>query len=424
MPHALLNEILRTRPGKKEFKRLFSGMAAVVAIGYFLLFAVSLLPQENLRKTLLQAEARGFLSENHPQYDWLRPLYNRLDMYTECLAFGVALNLKPDAAMLLKTPTFGDCPSLRAVVASANHDAPGMPYMRYLHGTQTVLKSLYTFLSLEAVRAVTAGTSLLLLLALFFALKLEAGARRAAIVVASFFLTASPNMFFTVTHATQFWLVLTAAIAAVLGHRRICPVLFFACIGSADAFFSFFSMGSLSLALPLLCFTLARWTAGESSDRFGAEAFWGCVGWSLGFVLPWLLKWLVLHFAFAATRGELFGVTLEQYPARGVTMIALAMQRNFLSANWPYIVLAFVVAALHRRRTAAKTPPGLWTACLPGLLPLLWICVLPGQSGVKHSTYVNIILWPFLSACLLLLLAAPRDADEEVHSASILKSSE
>jgi len=280
--------------------------------------------------------------------------------------------------------------------------------MRYIHGYQVVLKSMYTFFPLEMVRAITAGVSLLLLLFLYSALKYRIDTRYAAVVVSSFFLTASPNMFFTVTHATQFWVALTAAVAATLG-RRICPLCFFGVVGALDAFCSFLNMGRLSLALPLLCYTLVKWAEGEAPGRIGAAAFWGCIGWSCGFVLPWLVKWLVLFLVFAPTKAALFGATLEHYPARNFAMFVTAVQRNFLSANWPHIVLAFVVLALRRWRMALTTPPGLWMACLPGLVPLFWMCILPGQSGIAHSTFVNLILWPFLAACLLLLLAMPRD---------------
>ena len=407
MTFSPLAEVLQARPGMKECIRLFAGIAVVIALGYALLLAVSSLPQENLRKNMLQADARGFFSENYPQYAWLRPLYTRLDMYTECIGIGVALNMRPDARTLLEMPTFGECSGLRKVIAEDNFDAVPQGYMRYIHGYQLVLKSLYTFFSLETARAAAAGISCLLLVFLFIALQRAADTRYAAVVVFSFFLTSSPNMFFTLTHATQFWLALAAAAAAVLGHRRICPVFFFGLIGASDAFFSFLSMGSLSLALPLLCYTLARWADGATPDRIRAEAFWGCIGWSFGFVLPWLVKWLVVVCVLAPTKAELFGVTLERYPTRDLMMIVTALQRNFLDANWPYIVCVFVALVLRRRRMALQTPPGLWTACLPGLIPLFWICILPGQSGVHHSAFVNLILWPFLAACLALLLAMP-----------------
>jgi hypothetical protein len=310
-------------------------------------------------------------------------------------------------------PTFGECANLHKVISVDNFDATPYAYMRYIHGYQVVLKSMYTFFSLETVRAVTAGMSVLLLLLLYIALKYRTDTRYAAVVVSSFFLTASPNMFFTVTHATQFWVALTAALAATLG-RRICPLCFFGLVGALDAFFSFLNMGSLSLALPLLCYTLVQWAEGASPGRIGAEAFWGCIGWSFGFVLPWLVKWLVLFLALAPTKAALFGVTLELYPTRDLAMFVTAVQRNFLSANWPQIVLAFVVAALRRWRMALTTPPNLWMACLPGLVPLFWIGILPGQSGIAHSMYMNLILWPFLAASLLLLLAMPRDVRKQI----------
>ena len=411
-----LAEIARARPGMKECIGLFAGILVVIVLGYALLFAVSALPRENLRKNILQADARGFFSDNYPQYDWLRPLYNRLDMFTECVGIGVALNMRPDAKTLLEMPMFGECSALRKVITGDTPDAAPYLYMRFIHGYQIALKSMYTFFSLETVRAAAAGISLLLLVLLFIALQRATDTRYAAVVVFSFFLTSSPNMFFTVTHATQFWLVTAAGAAAALGRGRICPLCFFGFVGAMDAFCHYFLAQSLSLALPLLCYTLARWADGESPGSIAAEAFWGCIGWSFGFVLPWLIKWSVLFLVLAPTKAELFGVTLENYPARGLTMILTAVQRNFLSANWPTILFVIAFCVLRRRRMALEMPPGLWMACLPGLLPFVWMCILPGHSGVRHSTFVNLILWPFLATCLLLLLAMPIDSRKHLLS--------
>jgi hypothetical protein len=394
-------------PKIKDFARLFAGIACVLVCGYTLLFAVSLLPQEALRNNLAQADARGFFSEDYPQYEWLRPLFNRLDMYTECLGLGIALSLGPDARTLLETPTFGACPDLHRHIAVDAFAGTPRAYMRHTHGYQIVLKGMYTLFSLETARAVTAAASLSLLCLLFFALRDRTGLPCAAVVVCSFFLTASPNMFFTVTHAVQFWVALAAALAATLARGREMPLALFGVIGALDGFFSFLTMGSLSLALPLLCHTLVRRAEGESPERIVAAVFWGGLGWSFGFLLPWLVKWGALFLLFAPSKAALFGDTLERYPVQGLGMIAAAICNNFLNANWPAIVLAAVLSVRHRRRLSLKTPPGLWAACLPGLIPLLWIGILPGQSGVKHSTFVNLILWPFLAASLLLLLAVP-----------------
>lgn len=411
-----MTDIIQACPDRKSCIRLCAGVALVIAFGYALLFTVALLPQENLRKHLLRADASGFFSENYPQYEWARPLFNRLDMYTECIGAGIALNMRADWRTLLEMPTFGECSVLHTVLAAEDFKATPHGYMRYIHGYQIVLKSLYTLFPLEMVRVVTAGTSLFLLFFLYIALYRKTAAGYAAAVVMSFFLTSSPNMLFTVTHATQFWVALAAAAAAVLGYRRICPIVFFGLVGALDAFCSFLNMGSLSLALPLLCYTLARWIDGAASGRIRADTFWGCVGWSFGFVLPWLVKWLVLFFVFEPTKAALFGVTLEQYVPRDLVMIATAAQRNFVSANWPVIVLVFVVSALRRWRMGLHTPPGLWSVCLPGVIPLLWMCILPGQSGIKHSTFTNLIVWPFLAASLLLLLSMPRDARDLASS--------
>ncbi|MDR3358321.1 MAG: hypothetical protein LBN96_05645 [Desulfovibrio sp.] len=83
-------KILRERPDKKTFAVLAGGILDLVLGGYLLLFAVSLLPQESLRQNILRMDSGGFFSENYPEYSWLRPLSNRLDMFTECAGVGIA----------------------------------------------------------------------------------------------------------------------------------------------------------------------------------------------------------------------------------------------------------------------------------------------------------------------------------------------
>jgi hypothetical protein len=293
-----VSEILRrtaqSRPRARTFAALAVSILGIVVVGYLLLFAASFSPEEKLRQNVTAAHSRVFFSENYPQYFYLRPLFGRLDMYTECVGIGIASNMRPND--LLRMPTFGDCPGLTKAVEN-NFVAPTYDYMRFSHGHQIFLKPLYAFFSLETTRAITALTTFVLLLALFFVLKFRLDAAYAAVVALSFFFTSSPSMFFTVTHGVPFWLVLAGAITATLWDGKTAPLCLFACMGACDAFLNFFVMCSLSLALPLLCYVLAQWAKGEASDQVIANAFWGCVGWSIGFVAPWLIKWAMLqHF--------------------------------------------------------------------------------------------------------------------------------
>jgi hypothetical protein len=399
-------QVLCSRPGLRSLLFLVLCVLSLTLISHVLLFALSGLPQEPLRRHIQQAEKEGYL-KNYPKPQHLQILNKFLDMYTECIGLGIAANMRPDARTLLSSPHFGECAQLTPAVADGFAATP-QPYMRYTHGNQLFLKPFYTAFPIGAVRLVTSGITLCLLALIFITLRNHLNIFYAAVVVPSFFVTKSANVFLLVTHAAQFWVVLTGAILAVRLHRRTPPLLLFGIIGAGDAVFSFLNMGSLSLGLPLLCYALALWRDGRAPGEIIAALFWGGVGWSIGFVGPWLMKWAALELLFHPTEKELFGNTLNLYPAQSVRMILTAMWRNLDHIHWRFglVLCALLIARRLWRRPA--TPSGSWVTALPALVPLIWICILPGQSGLQHASFTNVILWPCIAAAALMLLSLPK----------------
>ena len=390
----------------RAFLRLSAAILGLLIVGFVLLFAVASLPDARLASNITAASKAEYFSTNYPTYFFMRSL----DMFTECIGIGMAKELQPTLQNILSASHFGECEGLRAAVEN-NFSSGARIYPRYIHGYQIILKSLYTFLPIEGVRIVTAAVSLLLLAALFFTARYRLGSAYASLVVAPFLLfVRSPHVFLLVTHAVQFWVVLAGCIAALLHTKSNAPIVLFGLIGACDAFMSFLNMGSLSLGMPILCFCLARWSDGSAPALILAQALWAGIAWSFGFLIPWCVKWgLVL--AILPTGTDIFGQTLEIYPARSFGMIRKALFNNFKATRWQLWAGLFVLLAVRIRKYKTVIPQRLWVILFAALVPLVWVCLLPGQSGVSHSRFVHIIVLPLLTSVLCLLVALPPKAE-------------
>lgn len=404
--------LVRLRPGCRSFLIMVVTVISVVVLSYVLIFAVSCLPQEPLRQHIKKAQVEGYFENNYPKPAYLSILNKRLDMYTECFGLGIAVTMRPEPSTLLSMPAFGECSGLSRA-ADANFEAPPQPYMRYTHGYQLFLKPLYTFFSFDTVRLLTFCVTSCLLALLFATLRSSLNTAYAVVVVLSFFITKSSSVFLLVTHASQFWLVLIGAVLSVRFRKRASPFFMFGILGACDAVFSFLNMGSLSLGLPMLCYALTRWNDGMAPEEIVAALFWGGVGWSVGFVIPWLMKWSALTLALHPTKEQLFGATLDAYPTRSLQMICTAMYNNLSALHWRLGLALSALLLIRRLLRRQPVPSGLRVILLPALAPVVWICILPGQSGILHAFFINVILWPAIAALFLVLLAMRRPWQEE-----------
>lgn len=391
----------RCGAGRALGRSFLHGLALVcllTCLGFAALFAVAALPGDRLEQHVRAAAAEGLL-DNAPRYLAFRPL----DMFTECVGMGGALALEPSLTSVLSMGTFFECEGLRAALAS---EVAPTPYPRYIHGYQLVLKPVYAAFSLPLARGLTATVGLALCGLLFLNATRRIGPWAGGVLALSFILSGTLHVFMLLTHAPSFWLVLIGGIAA-LRSRHDCPIVLFAILGACDTFFSFLNMGSLSLGLPLLCLVLRRYYAGDTPWRIVHDALWCCIAWSMGFLLPWLFKWGLARL-FLPPDISLFDATLERYPARSLSMIGKAFYNNFKATVWQAWLVLCAALLVRLRCKHIALPQGIWVLLFPALMPIVWICLLPGQSGVSHSTFVSIILWPTFAAILFVLMGHPR----------------
>lgn len=384
-----------------DFTRLLWKVGLVLLGGYALLLLVSALPQKQIETNVVNMAKNGAFKKNYPKYFFLAA-----DMYTECVGIGGALNLQLSLESLLAMRNFGECNALNSY-AEQPSSVPPHPYPRYTHGGQIVLKPFYTYLTISQIQLLTSLISFLLLVALTGMAYKFIGKAFALTLAGSFFFVFNLHVFLLVTHAVQFWVVLAGAVFALGYEKENPPVGLFGVIGACDATVSFLSMGSLSLGFPLFCYCLARWNKGVAPVAIIVNGFLGAVGWSVGFVTPWLVKWILTRI-FLPPTVNLFGQTFDLYPAKNMVMVGEALFKDLQHTIWPLWLIVFVVLAVRKKKLKLKPPQGFGVLWLPAFVPLVWISLLPGQSGVMHAFFVQIILWPALAAILLFLSALPR----------------
>ncbi len=410
--HSLFQE----RPTLRQCVNAFLAILTCLLLCYALLFAVgALLPLGSYKNNILEAHDKGYFKENYPQVTIIvKP--SKVDMWTECGGIGMAMREHKGIDDLFLTKRYGNCNELSAAAYGDFSTAPQTDYFRYTHGYALFVRILYTYFDLQTVRTICTGISCLLLLALWFALKNQVSTAVASLVVGSFFLLNSASMYVLVVHAVQFWLVLVASIIATFMRSKQAFFLLMALVGTFDAFFSILSMGSLSLSMPLLCYLLSAWAkftaTNEQTEECNAlaQGFWACVAWSIGFLLPWFTKWGILYFVYDVSTQAILGNTVESYATQGIGMILLALFKNFLATHIALWIPLFALLWWIRIKEGRTLPKGLWISIFPALIPIIWCSLLPGQSGIKHSSFVNLILWPVFCLCCFYVFTPERKA--------------
>ncbi|EPR43938.1 hypothetical protein dsx2_2048 [Desulfovibrio sp. X2] len=364
-----------------------------------LLWLAALPSGDAVMQHLEQADAHGYFDEEYPRLLQFRGM----DMFTECIALDMSAQLRPTFQDILTMKFGGACEHLRASLQSG--DFGGVPYPRYWHGYQVFLRPLIALMSYADVRLLTALTTAVLFIGLYAAARLRLGEAYAVALVASFLTAGTINVFTLVSHAALFWIIQLAAIALLLRRKSAPPILGFGILGSLDAFLSFLNMGSLSLSFPLLCLCLALWHDGEETPRILADGLLCSVAWSIGLLFTWVAKW-GLAWAFLPPL-DLFGATVEHYFLHSFSAFGSATARDFGKTMWLLWVPVYAWLAWRMYRRRLRVPRGLLVVLLPAIMPFVWIMILPGQSGIHHSSFVSIILWTPLAALLFLLLAMP-----------------
>jgi hypothetical protein len=338
-----------------------------------------------------------------------------MDMYTECVAIGIAANMRPDFRSVMQMKHAGSCDGLRRFLADPD-GAPLEIYGRYWQGYQIIMRPLLLFFSYDKVRVIVGITSMLLTLCFFYVLSGRTSKKAALFVFLAFCMTMNARVFFLVTYGVQYWLVIAAAIGVLQASPRYAErlPLIFAVIGGTDAYFTFLNLPSLSLSVPLLCWFLRELATNNfNGEKLIARAFLCCLAWAAAMVLVWVCKWLLLRYI----QGDwnFFGTTLDYYPL-GSRWPLDALIHCFIKTQFmALLVISGFLLCLKKRR---KIKNSLQTRVLifPALIPVLWIeLAMPGHAA-QHVIMLSFALWPSF-ATVLFLIYSPLPPKADINNA-------
>lgn len=353
-----------------------------------LLWGAANIPTEAVREHVEQAARDGAFADDYP-----RPLgFLRVDMFTECVGIGIAADQRPTLRDALAMRPVGACEGLRQFLqTSAGGEGS---YGRYWHGYQVILRPLLALFSYPVVQVLICSITVALLAMMFWqAHKVLGLVPTLALVVAYVGGAIVPNAFLLVTHAPQLWVAAGGAIY-LLHMQRSNFLLAFASLGALDAFTTFLNMPSLSLGLPLLVLAFMRHRQGGNTAGICTETLACAVAWSLGLVIVWVAKWLLMRVFFPGM--DIMRGTTGAYLPQSVGGVLAAYGVNIQKTTYKIWLPLLALLGLWGYRRGWGLPSGWRAMLLPCMVPFIWMALLPGHAR-QHAVFVSQILWPSLA---------------------------
>ena len=174
---------------------------------------------------------------------------------------------------------------------------PNQQYLRYWHGSLTIVRPLLIWLSIGEIYAFL-GTALWLLMGGLIVLLVRSGFRKEAL--AYVISMASISVWFVPLCLEYLWMFLLMSVTSLITialslkqkYRRM-PEIFLA-VGAVAAFLDFFTTETLTLLIPLAFLFVIRHRQDDSDPDWGL-AVKCAVLWGMGYIAMWVSKW-----AFAA----------------------------------------------------------------------------------------------------------------------------
>lgn len=223
---------------------------------------------------------------------------SRIDRYADSILLGIAWQY--DAAHPLSSvmrssyyysPLRNENENLRE--ALLNGREANQQYLRYWHGSITVVRPLLTIFTLKEIYAFNAVVMILLLIAYIMIMLKNRAYVPLAGMIAALVLTQVWFVPLSLEYTWTVMLMLIFAIAAFLLAKKgksSCYGGLFVIAGAATNYFDFLTTETLTLTAPLL---LIIWVEAkkEKADMLWATAIKAALCWGVSYVLMWLLKW-------------------------------------------------------------------------------------------------------------------------------------
>ncbi|SER11973.1 hypothetical protein SAMN02910369_03095 [Lachnospiraceae bacterium NE2001] len=260
----------------------------------FSLVLVALIPQNKIEKNTLQS-AEYLCSK--PQFfnliDGVKS--TRLDRYADSILLGIAWQY--DAEHPLESTMTSSYYTLdyqneneNLLEALRDHQPANQQYLRYWHGSNTIVRPLLMLTSIKGIYLINAVVLTLLLAILIFQLIRDRYYIPLAGLIISLLMTSVWVVPFSLEYTWTIHLMLLASIVILILNKKEKSSWYasaFLAFGMLTCFFDFLTTETLTLTVPLV---LLLWIERDMTVKCYLKMTFA---WGVGYVSTWLLKWLL-----------------------------------------------------------------------------------------------------------------------------------
>ena len=296
-------------------KRLIIAYIVLISVCTLLVIVVHCIPQSFIKENVVQSihfmEREGV----YPKVLNLYPL--TLDVWTDAMMLNCAISADdkhPIDAAMTNICYVGNDDVFHLIEKVAQNETQGLdkiPYGRYWHGYQIILRPLLIFISYPFIRLFNYILLTLLAVYLFIIFK-KRNSHTAYMFLATLLLVSFPIVPCTMQFSTCFYIALLSMIG-ILKYNKLTSsfastVCLFFIIGGVTSYFDFLTTPQITLGFPLITYFLD----GNKKQAFRKTLILAFI-WGVGYTAIWSSKWLI---ATCLTNQDILANALTQIEYR------------------------------------------------------------------------------------------------------------
>ncbi len=288
---------------------------------YLTLFLVASIPQDYIAKhvdesadILLEKSVFFYLNENDTA--------SRIDRYADSILLNIAYSYNSEKPMesvarssYYHKDTQNENQNLKDAVEkklSANTD-----YIRYWHGSNTIVKPLLLFTNINGIYIINASTIAILLFLLLILLRKRINLITSIWMFVSCIGISIWYVPFSLEYTWNIILMLIATTLSLFIHsKKLSTCLcFFVIVGNITAFFDFLSTETITFSIPITCILLLKAKEDElkNTKNYMTLIIKTGLAWLTGYISAWLMKWSI---ASVVLQTNAFQLALQQASMR------------------------------------------------------------------------------------------------------------
>lgn len=287
--------------GKNTIIKYITGFVITAALLTAVLCLAAKIPKEAIRPNML--DSAEYLNDREVYFPVIEGVKGSIiDRYADSILLNIAWSYDTDhplrSTMLSAYYYTPDHEENEDLLTAVRDDIkPNQQYLRYWHGSLSIVKPLLTLMSVRGIYIFNAIVLVILLLSLLIVLiKLREGLAAFGILLG----VVMTSWWFVPMSLEYTWTCLTALAACLAvialnrGNKADIYGLIFMITGIITVYLDFLTTETLTLLLPLLIFLRLE----RKKGRAFVITIEAAVSWTIGYALMWVLKWLLAAAVF------------------------------------------------------------------------------------------------------------------------------